>query len=250
MKGIIESLSNSKRYKTGKVIHGILFLVLFFVLAVLLYNPINRSITNLMIFANIISILLYSSFLFYKFKIYKGFLVLLFITVLWLLFIDGKTIDKEVIRNEYIESLKRYEGTVYLWGGESIFGIDCSGLVRRGVIDAYFKLGVRNLSPKYIRKALYLWVFDFSAEAMKEEYRGLTVPIISIENLNGFDHSMLKEGDIMVTQNGIHTMAYIGNNEWIQADPAHRKVIIEKVPSENNNWYKEPAVILRWAYLE
>lgn len=31
----------------------------------------------------------------------------------------------------------------------------------------------------------------------------------------------------MVTNDGVHTMAYIGHKKWIQADPDKKKVIID-----------------------
>ncbi|MBI3986575.1 MAG: C40 family peptidase [Lentisphaerae bacterium] len=33
-----------------------------------------------------------------------------------------------------VQCLRRYEGTLYVWGGENRRGIDCSGLVRKKVI--------------------------------------------------------------------------------------------------------------------
>ena len=164
--------------------------------------------------------------------------------------LNGPSIDKEVIRVEYVKSLKKYDGTRYLWGGETSLGIDCSGLVRRGMIDTYIRLGIVNFSPQYIRKALYLWYNDMSAEALGKEYKNHTLLIMSNQTLNELDYGNLREGDIMVTADGVHTMVYIGNREWIQADPAEHRVLILRAPAENNLWYKTPSNILRWRDLE
>ena len=59
-----------------------------------------------------------------------------------------RAVDKltpEPLREEYIASLRRYTGKKYVWGGEGMLGVDCSGLIRRGMIDALFCRGVRTL---------------------------------------------------------------------------------------------------------
>ncbi|MDQ2086787.1 NlpC/P60 family protein [Herbivorax sp. ANBcel31] len=242
-------------FEKGKLQKVKVFVAAFMILALialligLIMYPINRTIVNIIILADLIAILVLCTVVFWQFKVYKGFLIFLALATVFMLFFDGKSVERDIVRNEYVEALKRYEGTEYLWGGESIRGIDCSGLVRRGLIDAYVKLGAKNFSPQYIRKAVYLWVNDFSTRVMEDGYEDLFVSIISVEGLNQFDHSMIREGDIMVTENGLHTMAYIGNDKWIQADPMHEKVIIEKAPSDSNNWYEEPAIILSWSNL-
>ena len=57
-------------------------------------------------------------------------------------------------------SEQQYEwaGTPYVLGGQSRGGIDCSGLVRKGMINALFKLGVRNLSSKYLYEAFKIYI--------------------------------------------------------------------------------------------
>lgn len=216
----------------------------------LLLNPINRKSTNLLMILSLIVLWMYILFLCRKNKAIMTVLILLPAILSSLLFLNGPTIDKGIIRNEYIKSLKKYDGTRYLWGGETSLGIDCSGLVRRGLIDTYIRLGIVIFSPQYIRKGLYLWFNDMSTEALGSEYKNQTILILSEQTLNTLDYEKLKEGDIMVTANGIHTMAYIGNQEWIQADPTQRKVLILKAPNENNSWYKAPSNILRWKALE
>lgn len=88
-----------------------------------------------------------------------------------------------------MKSLKKYEGTKYLWGGETSLGIDCSGLVRRGLIDTYIRLGFLKFSPQYIRKGMYLWFNDLSAEAMGNEHNNLTFRILSDQTLNNTDYT-------------------------------------------------------------
>lgn len=213
-------------------------------------NPINRRSTNLLFIGTLFALWALILLMVWKNKILRLTLIILPIIFFSVLNLNGPDIDKQVIRSEYVESLKRYNGTKYLWGGETSMGIDCSGLVRRGLIDTYIRLGFLHTSPQYIRKGIYLWFNDFSAEAMGNEYGNLTIRIMTNQILNNTDYEKIREGDIMVTENGVHTMAYIGNQEWIQADPSKHKVIILRAPDDSNSWYKVPSYILRWKDLE
>jgi len=149
--------------------------------------------------------------------------------------------DSNGLRAAYLTSLKSYEGTTYVWGGETARGIDCSGLVRRGMIDAYRRQG-------QMRRAADLWWHDCSAKALREEYRGQTQRLFDAPSLNAIPLSRLHPGDVAVTQNGVHTLAYLGKGEWIEADPGAWKVIRVRVPSKNA-WFRVPMSIVRWSDL-
>ena len=85
-----------------------------------------------------------------------------------------RAIDANSLRTEYVRSMESYHGTNYLWGGETHLGIDCSGLIREGLIDAEAKEGIRTQNVVLLRKAASLWWNDASAKAMSEEYQGRT----------------------------------------------------------------------------
>lgn len=95
----------------------------------------------------------------------------------------GKTPDPLNLRDAYVRSLRTYEGTRYIWGGENRLGIDCSGLVRAALIKANFEQGLLALNPQLIRHAVSLWWNDSSAKAMGEGYRGLTRRILQTSNI-------------------------------------------------------------------
>lgn len=61
--------------------------------------------------------------------------------------IPGRTADPDVLRAAYVNCLQGYKGTLYVWGGENRIGIDCSGLVRRALINANTGLGIKTLTP-------------------------------------------------------------------------------------------------------
>ncbi len=58
----------------------------------------------------------------------------------------------------------------------------------------------------------------------------------------------LLPGDLAITENGIHVLAYLGGDEWIQAEPNLGAVIVLAAPSENI-WYNQDVWIMRWADL-
>jgi len=156
----------------------------------------------------------------------------------------------EVLRGDYIAGLQRYNGVAYYWGGESTIGIDCSGLIRRGLIDALFRRGVRTGDAGLVRRAISLWWHDCSAKALGDQYRGLTVRLLDTPSLNALDHAQILPGDLGVTSNGVHIMAYIGNHRWIEADPGAGRVIIVMAPSKDNPWFHGPMNIVRWSILQ
>lgn len=178
--------------------------------------------------------------------------VLLAVTVIcgaFLLFPSRNRPESAVLRREYVNGLRRYEGVSYVWGGENTRGIDCSGLVRRGLIDSLARRGLRTFDPSLVRQGLSLWWHDCTASALGESHRALTVPLLETPSLNALDHSQLLPGDLAVTSSGVHILAYLGDNIWIEADPAVNRVITVSPPSDNV-WFGVPMKIVRWRLLQ
>jgi hypothetical protein len=69
---------------------------------------------------------------------------------------------------------------------------------------------------------------------------------MNIPSINELDHTKIAKGDFAVTRDGVHTLAYTGNNIWIEADPTYGKVMEVKVPNLNIIWFKVPVLIVRW----
>lgn len=156
----------------------------------------------------------------------------------------------KTLRNAYLHGMARYSGCTYYWGGESPKGIDCSGLMRRGMIDSLCLEGLRHFQPALVREAIDLWWHDCTAEGFMSGYRGLTTPILTTPSLNALDHSRIQPGDMAVTDSGLHVLAYTGENRWIEADPNAGKVITVIAPSKDNVWFSEPMKIVRWQWLK
>jgi hypothetical protein len=157
-------------------------------------------------------------------------------------------ISRQRLPDAYDRALLHYTGVTYWWGGENSVGIDCSGLIRRGMIDATLREGLRTLDGGLLRTSADLWSHDSSAQALGEGYRGWTTPVTNAKSLNELDHSLVKTGDLAIAGGGSHILAYLGEKRWIQADPTEVKVIVETVPSKNF-WFKGPVKIMRWKWM-
>jgi len=170
--------------------------------------------------------------------------------VLFLLWPGHASHDPGALRAADLHGLARYGGTHYFWGGESPKGIDCSGLMRRGMIDGLFIQGCRRFEPALVRQSLDLWWHDCTAKELMDGYYNLTVPVLTTRSLNVLDHSRILPGDMAVTDSGVHVMAYVGDNRWIEADPGIGRVVTLTAPTPSNIWLSGPMKIVRWRVLE
>lgn len=165
-----------------------------------------------------------------------------------LLCLPGRSVQPEELAKDYEQTLRWFRGTRYVWGGENRVGIDCSGLVRKGLFWAQIRNGLRTMNGRPIREALQLWWHDSSAKALLDGHRGWTTRLFESRSISLADHTALKTGDIAITADGVHAFAYLGNHTWIEADPDQQKVIEEKIPSKNS-WFQRPVVFMRWKWL-
>lgn len=163
----------------------------------------------------------------------------------------ARAFDTATLRREYVNALKSFTGTRYIWGGENHRGIDCSGLVRAGLIQTNLKVGLRSGNPALIRESLWLWWHDAPAKSLAEGYDGRSSLILKADSINELDPSRVLPGDFAVTSKGVHALAYLGNKVWIEADPGpYDKVIMVKVPSKKIAWVDIPVRIMRWKQFE
>jgi hypothetical protein len=166
------------------------------------------------------------------------------------LLIPGRPANPITLRKAYVVALLPYRGTLYIWSGGNRIGIDCSGLVQRGLIDADFQQGFLTGNPGLIRQGLSLWWHNRSARALGEGYRNETHLLFEAPSLNTMDYSSILPGDIAVLSDGIHTLAYVGNQTWIEADPKPMRVVLEKAPHDQDMYFSSPVRIMRWVQLE
>ena len=217
-----------------------------FVLILLCFYPISYGLIRLSIVS--LTAILYLGLIYLT---SKNFLVrsllILFLSILSIFAIaPGREFITGNLRNAYISQLNKYEGTNYIWGGENKIGIDCSGLVRQGLIQANFNRGILTLNPALVRQAFSLWWYDSSALALRDGYRNYTSNLFASDKINLISELKIQPGDLAVTQDGVHILAYTGKQTWIEADPIYKKVIKVKVPNVEISWFNTPVYILRW----
>lgn len=165
------------------------------------------------------------------------------------LILPGRASDSAALRSAYLDALGRYEGSLYVWGGENRRGIDCSGLIRIGLMDAEMNHGLGALNPAAVRAGISIWWNDLSAQALRDGAGGAARTVCESKSINDADYTMLQAGDFAVTSDGVHTLAYLGNRVWIEADPGGGRVIKVTAPSANP-WFHRPIRMMRWKRLD
>jgi len=177
---------------------------------------------------------------------------LLAATLLPLLFLSlpGRPIDPSTLRRVYLERLQFYAGATYIWGGENSLGIDCSGLVRRALIDALFLQGWQTANPRAIRDAISLWWHDESALEMGRAADGRTQPVNSpaIRATMGHPDGALP-GDLAVMPSGSHVLAFLGDGKWIEAEPGFGSTHIFTLTGPFQELAAERIMLVRWKWL-
>lgn len=233
---------------TAQRIGVVVWAVVFAALLAALAYPISIGLIRLFIVTAVPVLWISAILLARRKKAVAAAIALAGLLVLGFAALPGRIPELGRLRQAYIDELRTYEGSRYIWGGENRIGIDCSGLVRRALINAHVRLAVCTLNSRALRTALDLWWYDCSAQALGDQYRGFTIAVFKASSANAADESALQPGDIGVTASGVHVLAYLGDREWIQAEPGLLEVVILRVPSDNG-WMNQPLNIMRWTMM-
>lgn len=212
-------------------------------------NPVNSRLLNLAFLTCIVGAGMGLAILFWKHRwVRLVTLILPLLTVLPILLPSGE-IKGEELREDYVRRMSEFEGTKYVWGGESSRGIDCSGLPRKAFRDALLSYGVRHLNGSAFRCYLEQWWFDTSAKALAEGYRNFTDPLETKGTIKEMSYEGLVPGDLAVTVGGVHVLAYLGKGLWIQADPGIDKVATLAGRTDDSSWFATQVTTHRWRLL-
>ena len=215
----------------------------------LLLNPINSRVQN---FAFLVCLVVawggVAALVWSKRAVRVGWLMVPLVMALPFL-LPGRPIDGSKLRRDYVLRMQAFEGTKYHWGGENGRGIDCSGLPRRALRDALLSYGLQNFNGHALRSFLAHWWFDASAKALAEAYRDYTFPLGVTGTIREMDYAELLPGDLAVTTDGVHILAYNGSDQCIQADPGIGSVKTLHGRNDDNVWFSNPVTTHRWSLL-
>lgn len=245
----MENKPSLKRKVKKQKVFIIAWISLLVIVVTMVILPVSIGITRLGIVFGFI--LLWSSgiYLFWR-RIYLRILFLIISLVVFLIIIiPGHNANSKQLQDEYVHSLLGYENVRYIWGGENKIGIDCSGLVREGFINANIKVGVKTLNPKLIRRAFFIWWYDCAADALGNSYRQMATLVLKAKSMDELDYNNIRLGDIIVAEKGFHTFVYIGNNTWIEANPDKGNTVTVSSEEKGKDWNGIPIRLLRWSEL-
>ncbi len=242
----------SKRPINLRPLAFVLWLMLWPLLLALHGYPIRDATTRAGLILSVFLLWSGALALFWKKKPVRFGCLALSVFVLAIAILPGRRDDAQALRHEYVRSLMAYTGTPYVWGGETHRGIDCSGLMRCGLIDADFHRGLTTFNPALLRVGASLWWHDCSAQALQHEYRGQTRLMFPTHSLSELNYAQIQAGDIVVTASGAHVLAYIGDQTWIEADPnlLNGNAVVQIHLPSRIAWFHEPMTIMRWRQLE
>lgn len=212
-------------------------------------NPVNNLIFRLAFLGCVIGAWIGLTILLWNQSGIRIGILLLPVIVTIPFILPSDPIDTDELRRDYVQRMAGFEGTQYYWGGENRRGIDCSGLPRKAMRDALLNYGINHFNGHAFRSSLEQWWFDASARALGDGYRDYTRPIGIKGTIREMNVEKLVEGDLAVTNDGLHILAYMGHGSWIQADPGIGAVITLNGTSDENIWFRTPVTTHRWQLL-
>lgn len=152
--------------------------------------------------------------------------------------------DAGTLNAAMVKELGHFVNTPYVWGGESVDGIDCSGLPRAARRRAALSLALGNADPGLLRLAFSSWLFDRSALAMLDGNgteilaRGSTIASLA--------PAARQPGTLIATADGTHMMVMGDDRHVVEADPALGRVVVLDIEDRTSPWTSRAVVAVRF----
>jgi hypothetical protein len=152
---------------------------------------------------------------------------------------DARTLDAAMVKE-----LGHFMNTPYVWGGESVDGIDCSGLPRAARRRAAVSLALGNADPGLLRVAAASWLVDTSASAMLDGNG--TVVLARAATIASLAPDARQPGTLIATADGTHLMVMGDHRHVVEADPALGRVVVLDIEDRASPWTSRAVVALRF----
>ncbi len=162
------------------------------VVVVLLLTPERTLLTRAGLVGGTVGLVATSLFLFWRKKVLRWTIIAVVAAVAILFCLPGRPANADSLREANVRGLRQFLGVRYVWGGETPLGIDCSGLVREGIVRGELMEGLRTLNGGLLREAAWIWWNDCSARELGQGYRGRTRLMFRAASINGLDHGRLR----------------------------------------------------------
>ena len=227
-----------------------LYAICFVVTVALLAEPIRNTPVRAGILVGLMVVWVGALKLVWNRRVLRIVALLFILPPLLVALAPDRPIDCGGLQAEYVHCLQRFKSVPYVWGGETHTGIDCSGLVRAGLVDAEIEVGIKTVNPRLLRHAAGLWWNDSSALALGDEFQGRTIRTVMVHSLNAADYAAIRPGDIAIIDEGKHAMVYIGERNWIEASPTENRVVVVQAPSAQDVYFDMEAQIVRWRIMD
>lgn len=109
--------------------------------------PINSLRTRTAIVVTLAGLILGSLVFAWRSRKVLACLIIGYVLVVVFLLLPGRPLRADELQSAYTNKLLSYEGVPYVWGGEGRWGMDCSGIIRRSMVDVLLEKGLKTAIP-------------------------------------------------------------------------------------------------------